>query len=106
DRIYRNTILFVSASQQGRAALYDVIREYLACNKIKEDYFSTLEADQKPDLNARITDAANKAQRELVTAYNQIHKYSGAHGRNTLEIREFKDSFDLQVSNHFWNRLR
>ncbi|MBY5960245.1 DUF499 domain-containing protein [Membranicola marinus] len=106
DRIYRNTLLFVSVSNHGRASLYNITREFLACKKIKEDYYSTLEPDQKPDLNARIVDAAERVQKELVTAYNQIHKYSGAQGRTTTEVREFKDAFDVQVSNIFWDKLR
>src|SRR5690606_13508797 len=106
DRIYRNTLLFISVSNHGRASLYNIIREYLACKKIKEDYYSTLEPDQKPELNARIADAADRVQKELVTAYNQIHKNSGAKGRTTMEVREFKDAFDVQVSNIFWDKLR
>ena len=106
DRIYRNTLLFVSVSNQGRASLYNIIREFLACKKIKEDYYSTLEPDQKSELNTRIVDTGERVQKELVTAYNQIHKYSGAQGRTTTEVREFKDAFDIQVSNIFWDKLR
>src|SRR5690606_40378761 len=87
DRIYRNTLLFVSVSNHGRASLYNIIREFLACKKIKEAYYSTLEPDQKPDRNARTVDAAERGQKELATAYNQLHKYPGARGRTTTEGR-------------------
>ena len=106
DRIYRNTILFLSISLQGKAALYNVIREYLACIKIKDEYQTTLEQDQKTELRNRTEEAQKKMQHELVTAYNQIHKYSATKGVNTIELKQFADTLDRQISTNLFDTLK
>jgi len=106
DRIYRNTILFLSISSQGKASLYNVIREYLACLKINEEYQNTLEKDQKIELKNRTEDAQKKMQRELVTAYNQVHKYSASKGMDTIELKQFSDSLDRQISTNLFDKLK
>ena len=106
DRIYRNTILFLSLSSQGKAKLYNVVREYLACTKIKDDYQTTLEQDQKIELRNRIEEARKKMQHELVTAYNQIHKYSASKGLETIELKQFSDTLDRQISTHLFDKLK
>ncbi len=106
DRIYRNTILFLSISSQGKAVLYGVIREYLACKKIKDEYQTTLEQEQKIELRNRTEEAQKKMQHELVTAYNQIHKYSAAKGVNTIELKQFADTLDRQISTNLFDKLK
>lgn len=106
DRIFRNTILFLSMSAQGRTILYSAFREYLACLKIKDDYQSTLETDQKSDLSGRIEDASNRIQKEIVTAYNQVHKFKASEGVKTIEVRQFKNTLDVQISTNFYDKLK
>jgi len=106
DRVFRNTILFLSISSQGRTSLTTAMREYLACIKIKEEYQTTLEEDQKKELKSRIDEASKKVQKEIVTAYNQVHKYSASKGLDTLEIKEFSDSLDRQISNNLFEYLK
>ena len=98
DRIYRNTLLFLSMSELGRSAVFNAVREYLAAFKVKEEEHTTLEEDQKKELEERISEGSKKVLRELVTAYNQVHKYVAAEGLQTLEIREFAHSFDRQIT--------
>lgn len=45
------------------------------------------------------------SQKELVTAYNQVHKYVAADGIRTIELRQFSDSFDRQISNNLFDKL-
>jgi len=106
DRVYRNTILFLSVSSHGKAVLYNAIREYLACQKIKDEYQDTLEEDQKTDLKNRTEDAKQKMQHELVTAYNQIHKYSASKGIESIELQQFSDSLDRQISTNLLDKLK
>ena len=106
DRIYRNTILFLSVSSHGRLALYNEVKEYLACIKIEEEYRTTLEQDQKRELKTRIDEAERKMQRELVTAYGSIHKYSASKGIQTYEVRQFAESLDRQISINIYAKLK
>ena len=106
DRIYRNTILFLSASSKGKGSLYNVVREYLACKKIKDEYQTTLEQDQKAELKKREEEAYRKIQHELVTAYNEVHKYSASKGIATLELKQFADALDRQISTYLFDKLK
>ncbi len=106
NRLYRNTMLFLSISQHGKFAVYNSIREYLACHKIQDEYKTTLEADQKAELKIRTDEANQKVQKELVTAYNQVHKYVASDGIRTIELRQFSDSFDRQLSNNLFEKLK
>lgn len=106
DRIYRNTILFLSISQHGKASLYNFMREYLACLHIKDEYQTGLESDQKAELKMRTEEARKSVLKELVTAYNQVHKYVAASGLDTLEIKQFADSFDRQLSGNLYDLLK
>jgi len=106
DRIYRNTILFLSISNQGKTSLYVAIREYLACLKIKDEYNTTLEKDQKSELSSRTEEANKKVQKEVVTAYNQVHKFSASKGIDTIELKQFSESLDRQISNNLYEALK
>lgn len=106
ERIYRNTILFLYASSQGRSKLYAETREYLACLKIKEDYSTQLEEDQKDDLKNRIEASKKKVNRELVTAYNHVGKHRAKEGLATHEIKQFSDSIDRQIAGNIFDGLK
>lgn len=98
DRIYRNTLLFLSMSELGKSSVYSAVREYLAARKVKEEENTTLEEDQKEEVDLRIAEGRKKVLGGLVTAYNQVHKYVAAEGLQTLELRNFTDSFRQQIS--------
>ena len=106
DRVYRNTMLFLSLSSNGQAVLYNSFREYLACLNVKDEYQSTLEPDQKKDLSQRIVEASSKIEKELVTAYNQVHKYSSSEGINTIEVKQFSQTIDRQISSNLFEVLK
>lgn len=106
DRIYRNTILFLSVSNQGKVALYSSLREYLGCKKIREEYSTTLDPEQKSELKIRTEAASKKVQKELATAYSQLHKYSASNGIETLDVKQFSDSIDRQISNQIYEILK
>ena len=99
-------ILFLSLSVQGRSILYNAFREYLACLKIKEDYQNTLEQDQKVELTSRTLEASKKIQKEAVTAYNQIHKFTASDGLTTIELKQFSESLDRQISTNLYEKLK
>lgn len=106
ERIYRNTILFLYTSIQGRSKLFGETREHLACLKIKEDYSTQLEKDQLSDLKTRIEETRRKVTRELVTAYNQVSKYRAKEGLQTIEVKQFTDTIDRQISTNIYDTLK
>lgn len=106
ERIYRNTILFLLASDNASGKLQSDIREYLACQKIAIDYSSTLEPDQKNDLRKRIEDANKNTDKSLVTTYSTVCKYSVKNGLSSIHIKEFKESIDNQLNSNIIDVLK
>ncbi|HRN57511.1 MAG TPA: DUF499 domain-containing protein, partial [Agriterribacter sp.] len=106
ERIYRNTILFLAANETGTGKLNTDLRELLACQKINQDYASQLEAEQKADLKKKIDDAQRRSETALVNAYSIIARHSAKSGIDILQLRQFKDSLDSQISQHVIGLLK
>jgi len=106
ERIYRNTMLFLVCSEVTYGKLQSDVREYLACSKIRGDYASQLEKEQKEDIDRRIKESSNESDKSLVAAYSIIVKHSVKNGFEKLLLRQFKDSLDSQVNNNVISLLK
>lgn len=106
ERIYRNTILFLVASDGASGKLHSDIRDYLACQKIAFDYSSTLERDQKEDLKKRMEDASKSTDSALVTTFATISKFSVKNGCQSIQLKQFKDSIETQINTNITDILR
>lgn len=106
ERVYRNTILFLVASDTASGRLYSDIRDYLACQKIKIDYNSTLERDQKDDLQRRMEEASRNTESSLVVTYSNVYKFSVKEGYQILPLKQFKDSIENQINTNVIDLLR
>lgn len=106
ERIYRNTMLFLVGSEVTYGKLQSNVYEYLACSKIRSDYASQIEKDQKEDIDRRIKESSNESDKSLVAAYSIIVKYSVKNGFEKLLLRQFKDSLDSQVNNNVISLLK
>ncbi|HXG91829.1 MAG TPA: DUF499 domain-containing protein [Blastocatellia bacterium] len=98
ERIYRNTILFLMASEIGTGKLYSDVRDYLACQKISTDYSSQLERDQKDELKRKAEEASKQVDSSLVAAYSTLLKYSVKNGLSKLVVKQFKENLDAQIN--------
>jgi predicted AAA+ superfamily ATPase len=106
ERIYRNTMLFIAASELGIGKLQDDIKNYLACQKISLEYNTQLNTEQKTDIKRRIDDSSKQAESSLVSAYSIVIKYSAKNGVETIVMKQFKDSIDNQIINNITNTLK
>ncbi len=106
DRIYRNTILFLIASEGASGRLQSDIRDYLSCQKINLEYGSQLERDQKDDLKKRMEDANKSADSALVSTFATVSKYSVQNGFQSLKITQFQSSLDSQINNNLVDLLK
>jgi hypothetical protein len=106
DRIYRNTILFLVASDGASGKLQSDIRDYLACQKISIDYASTLETEQKIDLKKRMDDAGKSSDSSLVSTYATISKYAVKDGIKNLQLKQFKDNLENQINSYIIDFLK
>lgn len=106
ERIYRNTLLFLVCSEIGLGQLQSSIREYLACQKINQDYQGQLEQDQRNDLKRRMEEASKQSETSLVAAYSIIVKYSVKNGIDKLVIKQFKDTLDNQINGNLISELK
>jgi hypothetical protein len=106
ERIYRNTILFLVASDSASGRLQSDIRDYLACQKISSDYSSTLEYDQKEDLKKKMGEASKNTDSSLVTTFSTISKYSVKNGCQSIQLKQFKDSIENQINTNVLDLLK
>lgn len=106
ERIYRNTILFLVASDSASGRLQSDIRDYLACQKISSDYNSTLEYDQKEDLKKRMGEAGKSTDSSLVTTFATISKFSVKNGCQSIQLKQFKDSIENQINSNVIDILK
>ena len=97
QRVYRNTMLFLICSEAGRAALSMKLREYLACEKIINEYSSQLDAEQRKDVADRKKQSADAAKEQLIHAYNTVVKCEREVLR-TQEISTFTSEFATQIT--------
>lgn len=98
DRIYRNTILFLVCSENGYAKLSSDVTEYLACAKIREEYQSQLEADQKEDIRKKLEQFNKQVSSSIVSAYSLVTKYSSKYSLDFIVLRQFKETIDIQIN--------
>lgn len=96
ERIYRNTMLFLLCTEIGFSQLKRDVTEYLACKKVREDYQSQLEPEQRKDLSDKMEESSRLSEKSIVTAYATLVKWR-ANEPEQLSIRQFKDSLDLQI---------
>ncbi len=106
ERIYRNTILFLTATEIGIARLQSSIRDYLACTKISRDYQSQLETEQKADLKKRTDDALKQSEVALAAAYSNIFKFSVKNEIELLAVKQFSEGLDSQINKHVLTLLK
>jgi len=106
ERIYRNTMLFLTCSEMGAGKLNADINEYLACQKITQEYQSQLERDQKDDLKRRLDEISRQAESSLVVAFSIIVKYSVKNGIDKLVINQFKDNLEGQINQNIITALK
>lgn len=106
ERIYRNTIIYLVATEVGLSKLQSSIREFLACSKIHTDYQFQLESEQKSELKRKIDDAQKQGEVALAAAYSNVVKYALKKGAEILAIKQFKDTLDAQINNYVLSGLK
>lgn len=104
DRVFRNTMLFFLCSELGYSDLKNHIREYLACQKVRDEYRSQLEDEQKADLRRKVEESNQQSSRALVVAYSVVAKWSDRTIQH-LQLKEFRSSLDVQISTNLMHLL-
>jgi predicted AAA+ superfamily ATPase len=107
ERKYRNTILFLLCSENAIGKLQNDVRDYLACDKIKKEYSTQLELEQKKEIEVRKEEAARQTESSIVVAYSIIAKHtSKGVEKLILNQGEFRDNLDAQISTNILQRLK
>lgn len=106
SRIYRNTILYLACSEIGLGMLHSKLLEYLACAKIQAEYSGQIEPEQKKDILERKAEYDKQANALLIAAYNIVCKYSVSEGIEKIEIKDFAQDFNTQLSSNLFNNIK
>jgi hypothetical protein len=106
ERINRNTMLFLVCSELGIGRLHSDVRDYLACQKIAQEYNTQLEKDQREELKKRTDDAARQTDISIVVAYSIVVKFSSKNGISRLLLTQFRESLDNQINQNVIQLLK
>ena len=106
ERIYRNTILYLTCSEAGRAGLNVKLDDYIACTKILNEYATALEKDQKADVEARKKTYDREIEDSLVQAYSVVLKHSAKEGIHRYNIQEPSRDMSTLISINLPSKLK
>jgi hypothetical protein len=98
NRIYRNTMLFLLCTEMGYSKLESDVSEYLSCIKIRDEYSTQLERDQKEDVRRRIEQSTKLIDSSIVSAFSVVAKHMAKSGIDVLPLKQFKDSISSQLN--------
>lgn len=106
ERVYRNTMLFLVCAEMGLSKLQSDIRDYLSCLRIGSEYSNQLEKDQKDEIKKKTEEASKQIDSSILSAYSIVVKYSSKAGIEKLNITQFKDNLESQISNVIYDELK
>ena len=98
QRIFRNTIFYLTCSESQLGLLQSKLTEYLACERVQHEYSGQLDADQKRDIVDKKNDANTQANVQLISVYNIAMRYSGRDGLETIELHDFARDMQTQIT--------
>lgn len=104
NREYLNTMLFLVCNEIGYTELQRSVKEYLACQKVREDYKSQMDSDQKEDIRRKLEESNRDADKALVTAYSVLTKWH-KQDLETLQIKEFASTIEQQIGQIVYDLL-
>lgn len=104
DRVYRNALVFLTANDQGFGSLRTKVSEYLACNRLLNE-LTTLEADQRRDLERRKKDADVAIPAALASAFTLVSRFNAREGIRTLPISRIRPSLTDQLNSSLRDQL-
>ncbi|MFN8302685.1 MAG: DUF499 domain-containing protein [Saprospiraceae bacterium] len=106
QRIYRNTLLFLVFSELGTGKLQSDVRDFLACQKIGQEYGTQLEREQKDEISKRLNEASRQADTALVVACSIVVKHTAKNGLQILALKQFRDNLDAQINHQLVSALK
>ncbi len=104
-RVYRNTLVFLLCTDHGLTILADKVKDYLACRTILESTGTSLDPDQRTDLQSRSTTTSKEIETALVNAYTCAVKYSAHDGSTVCNIHPSATNFGSYLAEDVFNAL-
>lgn len=106
DRVYRNTIFYLCATERGMSVLSNRLRDCLACQKILSDYSGQLDAEQRRDVLQRQRTFESQVNESIVHAYTVFIRCSKKNGLEAYEVNNFSSDFSSQVNNNVISAMK
>lgn len=105
-RVFRNTIFYLACSENQLGLLQSKLIEYLACERVLNEYKGQLDADQRLDVTDKKNNADEQANLQLVSVYNIALRYTVADGLEAIEIREFAKNLQNQIMDQLMDLIK
>ena len=104
-RVYRNTLVFLLCTDHGLTILTDKVKDYLACRTILEITGTSLDADQRAELQNRSSTHSKEIDTALINAYTCAVKYSAHEGATICNIHPSSNNFSSYIAEDVFNAL-
>lgn len=98
QRIFRNTIFYLTCSESQLGLLQSKLTEFLACERVQHEYGGQLDADQKHDIVDKKNEANTQANTQLISVYNIVMRYSVSDGLESIELHDFAKDMQTQIT--------
>ena len=105
QRIFRNTIFYLTCSESQLGLLQSKLTEYLACERVQHEYSGQLDTDQKRDVADKKNDANAQANAQLISVYNIAMRYSVSEGVETIELHDFSRDMQTQITDKLMDAI-
>ena len=106
DRLYRNTMLYLVCSEQGKSNLDGKMRDYLGCVKVQNVYSASIEKDQRDEIQKRKDAFDKEAFDALVQAYAVVLRYTFDKGILRYDVKNYASDFSSQVMQNILPELK
>lgn len=104
-RIYRNTLIFLLCTDHGLTILTDKVKDFLSCKTILESSGTSLDADQRTDLQTRMSTTSKEVETALINAYTCAVKYSARDGATVCNVHPTSTNFGSYLAEDVFNAL-
>lgn len=103
ERIYRNTLIFLTGTSRGLTRLRQAHRERAALEGVRSDYWDQLDEEQRQDLKQRLDTARKASLDALGAAYTVVLR---VHGQDIEEcvLSDARQSFQEHLG-YVWTTL-
>lgn len=106
DRQYKNTMLFLAPTPEGKSQINQHMKTYLACKRVKEEYQTQIDSDQVKTISKKADESSKNVDQSILSAYSVVCRHQSKKGLTQIKFTSFNRDFANQVSSGLISLLK